>query len=266
MKGLTLIACGITIVCIFGFGISIGRRDLAKSQTKKEYPDWFNEASYKFSPEFTDHDVDVLIGSLCKAAIHEHQNLSIAEGAERVGVRLYKRLSAYPVMAMERNHAVITQVTIDMLGSPYSQNVFEAQKFIMNHLESEWGSNLAKDYVKRFRDIDYMNGRHTHPLNYFLPGANEVGAHEVIAADGTRTHYPESSEYSNFAKFVVDNAEELAYGMAPNNAFELNRFVQSRKATLASSQQVGTEQPATRPESESVDSDKPQPEAEGRSR
>jgi hypothetical protein len=31
-------------------------------------------------------------------------------------------------------------------------------------------------------------------------------------------------------------------------------------------EQVGTEQPATRPESESVDSDKPQPEAEGRSR
>ena len=74
-------------------------------------------------------------------------------------------------------------------------------------------------------------------------------------------------EVDGFDPLTVDPlAEEIHKGYSYNFSKQPTLDQIQRTVTMRRSEQAGTGQPATRPESKSEGSDKPQPEAEGRSR
>jgi hypothetical protein len=232
MKTSAVIGCGLSLVIGVAIGILVEQRGLTKSKTKQESPSFAVVDAFKISPELTDAEIDAMVNTLCKTAIREHNSLGFIKGAERVGNSLFRHLSKYPAPVRQRNHKVITETTIEMLRSPYHDNVFCAQKFIMKHLESDWICTLARDYISRYSDIDY-DAHHSHHLRYFLQGANEACAENITEVDGTKRYKPETSAYSDFAKYVLDNSESLTTRMSPNTKYEFHRFVESRKEQLA---------------------------------
>lgn len=70
---------------------------------------------------------------------------------------------------------------------------------------------------------------------------------------------------------VITEVRAIKRGIAERHGNNIDRLLdaliaQERSAGIGKAEQAGTGQPATRPESKSEGSDKPQPEAEGRSR
>jgi len=70
---------------------------------------------------------------------------------------------------------------------------------------------------------------------------------------------------------VISEVRAIKRGIALRHGDDIDRLLdaliaQERSAGIGKAEQGGTGQPATRPESKSEGSDKPQPEAEGRSR
>ncbi len=70
---------------------------------------------------------------------------------------------------------------------------------------------------------------------------------------------------------VITEVRAIKQGIAERHGNNIDRLLdaliaQERSAGIGKAEQAGTGQPATRPVSESEDSDNPQPEEEGRSR
>jgi hypothetical protein len=211
LAGLALLAVG------FGLGFGVARRGQTEQLPKPNHFGWFEISSFNYSPDLAESEVDRRVIAMCKGAIEAHRNLGFTGGAEDVHTTLFGRLDQLPVNVIERNQTAVLEVVEEMLRSPYHQNVFDAQKFVMRHLELEWMANLARDYVRRFDEMDYAFGGHAHHLGYFLKEG------------GSADHTPETKAYTDFADYVVKHEEDLSERKSELNAREIHGFVEDRK-------------------------------------
>jgi hypothetical protein len=145
-----------------------------------------------------------------------------------------------------------------MLGAEFGKMI-EIEGKIVDDTDTRLRSHLGKSLIEVSR-VNGLELKESQIMELFVFSFTDI----TIPVRGTKVRF-RGYETGGFTGIPQEAFDDIPLVASTNHHFE-SQFQITKRLDPTPAEQAGTGQPATRPESKSEGSDKPQPEAEGRSR